>query len=122
MNEQDYIQWATKAIKIRDEWDAALTIPFFTNVSIGWDDSPRFPKQNVKEIVRYNKSPESFAATLQESKTYCDKRPNQTKLITLFSWNEWIEGGYLLPDRKYGFQYLDQVKKVMSGGYDPYEK
>lgn len=122
MNEQDYIKWATKAIKIRDEWDAALTIPFFTNVSIGWDDSPRFPKQNVKEIVRYNKSPESFATTLQESKTYCDKHPSQTKLITLFSWNEWIEGGYLLPDRKYGFQYLDQVKKVMSGGYDPYEK
>jgi hypothetical protein len=122
MNEQDYLKWAAKAIKIRDDWDAALSIPFFTNVSIGWDDSPRFPKQNVKEIVRYNTSPESFAAILQESKLYCDKHPEQPRLITVFSWNEWIEGGYLLPDRKYGFQYLDQVKKVVSGKYDPYQQ
>ena len=122
MNEQDYIKWSTKAINIRNQWDSNLSIPVFTNVSIGWDDSPRFPNQNIKEIVRYNKSPESFAAILQESKEYCDKHPQQTKLVTIFSWNEWIEGGYLLPDRKYGFEYLDEVKKVMNGSYDPYSK
>jgi pentatricopeptide repeat protein len=120
MNEQDYIKWATKAIKIRDQWDSALSIPLYTNVSIGWDDSPRFPNQNINEIVRYNKSPESFAAILQESKEYCDRHPEQTKLITIFSWNEWIEGGYLLPDRKYGFEYLEKVKKVTNGSYNPY--
>jgi hypothetical protein len=122
MNEQDYIKWATKAIEIRDKWDSTLSIPLYTNVSIGWDDSPRFPNQNIKQIVRYNKSPESFAATLQESKEYCDKHPEQTKLITIFSWNEWIEGGYLLPDRKYGFQYLEKVKEVTNGLYNPYSK
>jgi pentatricopeptide repeat protein len=120
MNEQDYIKWATKAIEIRDKWDSALSIPLYTNVSIGWDDSPRFPNQDIKEIVRYNKSPESFGAILQESKEYCDKHPDQTKLITIFSWNEWIEGGYLLPDKKYGFQYLEKVKEVTQGTYNPY--
>jgi hypothetical protein len=122
LDEQDYIKWATKAIDTRDQWDANLSIPVFTNVSIGWDDSPRFPNQDIKEIVRYNKSPESFAAILQESKAYCDKHPEQKKLITIFSWNEWIEGGYLLPDRKYGFKYLDKVKAVTNGSYDPYSK
>lgn len=120
LEEQDYIKWATKAIDIRNQWDSLLSIPLFTNVSIGWDDSPRFPNQAIEEIVRYNKSPESFAAILQESKDYCDKHPEQTKLITIFSWNEWIEGGYFLPDRKYGFEYLEKVKEVTNGSYNPY--
>lgn len=122
LDEQDYLKWATKAIDIRNQWNANLSIPVFTNVSIGWDDSPRFPNQNIQEIVRYNKSPESFAAILQESKEYCDKHPEQKKLITIFSWNEWIEGGYLLPDRKYGFEYLNKVKEVTNGSYNPYTK
>ena len=41
-------------------------------------------------------------------------------MITIFSWNEWIEGGYLLPDRKFGFEYLQKVKKVTEGSYDQY--
>ncbi len=58
---------------------------------------------------------------LQKSKEYCDAHPDQPKLITLFSWNEWIEGGYLLPDMKYGFGYLEAVKDVfIDGKYDRY--
>jgi len=121
MGEQDYIKWATKAIDMRNQWDTLLSIPLFTNVSIGWDDSPRFPHQGENDMVRYNKSPGSFAGFLQEAKDYCDKHPEQTKLITIFSWNEWIEGGYLLPDRKYGFEYLKKVKEVISGSYNQYE-
>lgn len=120
MNEQDYIKWANKAIEIRNKWDDTLTIPFFPNASIGWDDTPRFPHKGEKDIVRYNNSPESFAAYLQEAKDYCDKHPEQVKLITIFSWNEWIEGGYLLPDRKYGFEYLKKVKQVTEGSYNQY--
>ena len=120
MKEQDYIKWATKAIDIRNQWDTFQSIPFFTNVSIGWDDTPRFPHKGEKDIVRYNNSPESFAGFLQEAKDYCDAHPEQTKMITIFSWNEWIEGGYLLPDRKYGFEYLKKVKKVTEGSYDQY--
>ncbi len=122
MNEQDYIKWGTKAIEIRSHWDSLLTIPFFPNVSIGWDDTPRFPDKGGKDIVRYNKSPESFAASLQEAKEYCDRHPGQKRIITIFSWNEWIEGGYLLPDRKYGFEYLEKVKEVITGSYNPYSR
>jgi hypothetical protein len=111
--EQDYIKWATSAAEQRNHWDSGISVPFFPNVSIGWDDSPRFPAKGAADIVRFNKSPESFAASLELAKKYSDDHPAQPKLITIFSWNEWIEGGYLLPDAKYGFKYLETVKRVM---------
>jgi len=111
----DYIQWGVEAMGRRELWDKAIDIPFFPNASIGWDDSPRFPHQTKKHIVHLNKSPEAFASFLQKAKDYTDEHPEQTKMITIFSWNEWIEGGYLLPDIKYGFTHLEAVNKVING-------
>ena len=105
----------------RDQWTAkldSLGVPFFPNASIGWDDTPRFPNKTAKEVVHYNDSPESFAAFLQKTKEYVDQRPDRPKLITINSWNEWVEGSYLLPDMKHGYSYLNAVKRVMNGEYD----
>jgi hypothetical protein len=113
---EDYVQWGVESMDKIQQWDDALDIPFFTNASIGWDDSPRFPHKGQKDVVHYNKSPEAFASFLQKSKDYCDAHPDDPKLITVFSWNEWIEGGYLLPDMLYGYQHLEAVKKVFSSG------
>ncbi len=119
---QDYIQWGTESMQRREQWDKTLDIPFFSNVSIGWDDTPRFPAKGKDDIVYYNKTPEAFAGFLEKAKAYCDMHPEQSNLITIFSWNEWVEGGYLLPDMKYGFEYLEAVKEVMCGEYNPYSK
>jgi len=115
---EDYIEWGTKSMKQREEWSEAIDIPFFPNASIGWDDTPRFPEKGPADLVHYNNSPESFSSYLQLSKKYMDEHPEQTKLMTIFSWNEWVEGGYLLPDMKYGFEYLESVKKVLNGAYE----
>ena len=120
MRETDYMKWATRAVDIRNQWDSLQTLPFFPNVSIGWDDTPRFPGKGEKDIVRYNATPESFAGFLQEAKAYVDQFEDQPRMITLFSWNEWVEGGYLLPDKKYGFEYLKKVKEVTEGSYNRY--
>jgi len=119
---EDYIQWASESMERRKRWDEALSIPFFPNASIGWDATPRFPMQGKRDVVHYNKSPESFSTYLQQTKKYCDEHPGQPKLMTIFSWNEWVEGGYLLPDMKYGFDYLKAVKKVMHETYDQYSE
>ncbi len=117
---EDYIQWGVESMERRSQWEAALSIPYFPNATIGWDDTPRFPAKGKADVVHYNKSPESFSAFLQKAKNYCDEHPEQPRLITVFSWNEWVEGGYLLPDMKYGFEYLEAVRDVMSGAFDPY--
>ena len=118
----DYIKSGVEAIQKRHILDSVLSVPYFPNVEIGWDDTPRFPHKGKEYITFYNKSPESFAAFLQKAKEYTDKHPEQPKLITLNAWNEWVEGSCLLPDMKYGFSYLEEVKKVISGMYDPYSK
>lgn len=110
---EDYMQWGNEAWDRINQWEKALKIPYFANASIGWDDSPRFPQKTAKDITHYNNSPQSFATYLQRAKEYCDAHPQQAGLITIYSWNEWIEGGYLLPDMKYGFGYLEAVKDVM---------
>jgi hypothetical protein len=117
---EDYLRWAMESRDRRNQWDAALSVPYFPNASIGWDDTPRFPHKGAKDLVHYNKSPEAFAASMQKAKEYCDNHPDQAKLITIFSWNEWIEGGYLLPDMKWGYGYLEAIKRVMDGQYDKY--
>ena len=117
---QDYIRWGEQALERRKKSDEALSVPFIPNAAIGWDNSPRFPKYTKENIVHLNKSPKAFASFLQRAKEYCDQRPGQPKLITIFAWNEWIEGSYLLPDMKYGYGYLEVVKKVVSGEYDKY--
>jgi len=119
---QDYIKLGVENLKSRQVWDSTAHVPYFPNVSIGWDDTPRFPAKGKEDITFYNKSPESFAAFLQKAREYCDDHPDQPKLITIFAWNEWVEGSYLLPDMKYGFSYLEALKEVIKGDYDRYEK
>jgi hypothetical protein len=113
---EDYIVWGEEAMKRRKNWDEALDIPYFANVSIGWDDTPRFPAKGQQHVIHYNKSPESFAAYLRRAVEYVNEHPGQPRLITLFSWNEWVEGGYLLPDMRWEFGYLEAVEKVMNKG------
>jgi hypothetical protein len=99
--------------------DTILDIPFFPCVSIGWDDTPRFPAKGVHDVVHYNNTPESFAMLLLKAKQYADSHPEQPKIITVNAWNEWVEGSYLLPDMLNGFGYLEAVKDVIvNGKYD----
>jgi len=118
---EDYIVYGSNSIKIREQMDTILDVPVFPCVSIGWDDTPRFPAKGMKDVVHYHNTPQSFAALLARAKEYADNHPEQPKLITINAWNEWVEGSYLLPDMLNGFGYLEAVKEVsIDGKYDRY--
>jgi hypothetical protein len=114
---EDYLVYGANSIKIRTQMDSILNIPLFPCVSIGWDDTPRFPAKGIKDVVHYHNTPESFAALLSVAKQYADSHPEQPRMITVNAWNEWVEGSYLLPDMLNGYGYLEAVKKVMNGEY-----
>ena len=113
---QDYIQWASRGTGRYAQWEK-YDIPYFPNVAIGWDNTPRFPKVGKEDVIHYNNTPQSFAAFLLRAKQYADAHPQQTKLITIYAFNEWVEGAYLLPDAKYGYGYLEAVRDVMTGKF-----
>ena len=119
---EDYLVYGANSVKIRTQMDSILNIPLFPCVSVGWDDTPRFPAKGIHDVVHYHNTPESFAALLSKAKKYADSHPEQPKLITINAWNEWVEGSYLLPDMQHGFGYLEAVKEVMNGEYSGYEK
>ena len=99
-----YAEWA--------RMDRDYTIPYYPHVSIGWDNNPRFRKFIPK--VCKNNTPYLFEQALRKAKEYVDTHNLPVPLITINSWNEWTETSYLEPDTKYGYGYLEAIKRVFT--------
>lgn len=76
---------------------------------VDWDNTPR--KKERGEIY-IGASPDKFEKYLTQliKKT---KSIYKTDKLFLFAWNEWAEGGYLEPDEKYQYGYLEAVKRSL---------
>lgn len=106
----DYIDWANTAIAFWPKWDKEFAVPFFPHVAVDWDTNSRFYK--YMPCLKNNVNPENFKIYLEKAKAYMDAHPDQPKMVTINSWNEWSEGSYLEPDMVNGMNYLDAVKEV----------
>jgi Glycosyltransferase WbsX len=110
--------------KYRGGAAAQLSRPYFPNVSVGWDSTPRtcvtdsFTRGDYPYIpVVQGNTPLAFRNALRSAKDFADTQPDSTpKIITLNSWNEWTEGSYLEPDTRNKYTYLDQVRDVFGSG------
>lgn len=108
------------AKKYWQEFTTAYPDVLYTpNVSMGWDASPRCLQSDKFEKRTYpwtpvfvGNTPASFQKQLQEAKAFLDKYNPKHKILVLNSWNEWTEGSYLLPEKKYGDAYLKAIKAV----------
>ena len=106
-------------ISWREEWEKQFELPVFPTVSVGWDSTPRFLDEGAEKITCWNHTPEAFASFLQTAKDWADSHADtQPKFITINAWNEYVEGSYLLPDRRNGFSYLQAVRDVLDGKYE----
>ena len=114
----DYLVHGAEAVEIREQMDEAFDIPVFPCVSVGWDDTPRFPAKGPDHVTRWHNTPQSFATFLAKAKEYVEAHPDQPRFMMINAWNEWVEGSYLLPDRLNGFGYLEAVRDVLNGKYD----
>ena len=58
-------------------------------------------------------TPNLFGVLLQELKQYIDTHARLTgRMLTVYAWNEWGEGGIIEPSVFYKYAYLDQIKRV----------
>ena len=105
-----------------EHWDKAKSeypIPYFPNISMGWDSSPRCDLKSEWGNYGYpfmniigNNTPENFRKALQMTKDKLLADPNGPRILNINCWNEWTEGSYLEPDIKNKYGYLDAVKSV----------
>jgi hypothetical protein len=104
-------------------WDKAKKeygVPYFPNVTMGWDPSPRtnqsidwsgtwgYPYTNTIS----NNTPENFRKALELTKEKLLSDPNGPRILNINCWNEWTEGSYLEPDMVNKMKYLEAVKEV----------
>ena len=73
----------------------------------GWDHSPR---SKNRAFIMHNATPDAFRKHVQAIKDIVDKKQNQ--LVMLKSWNEWGEGNYIEPDKRWGRQFLDVLGAI----------
>ena len=104
----DYAEYGQRAMQIMDERPAALGVTYFPHVSMGWDGSPR----NYSMGIVLNNTPERWGEFLRQTKSWLDRHPESSGIVTLNSWNEWVEGSYIEPDVKNGTKYLDAIRVV----------
>ncbi len=107
-------------------WDGILQrfpkVPYYPNVSVGWDPSPRtmptdgwewdhgYPYSGVYD----GNTPENFMHALQCVLARAVSLNIPTMSIN--AWNEWTEGSMLEPEEEYGYGYLDAIKDVFANG------
>lgn len=94
-------------IKAKD----VTALPYIPSASPGWDDRPWKGKDAV---VRTDPTPEKFKDMLLAAKEYLDKE-DEPKIIMIEAWNEFGEGSYIEPTKKWGVKYLETIKEVLGG-------
>jgi hypothetical protein len=97
-------------------------VPYFPNVSMGWDPSPRAAQEDAFGDFGYpftntigNNTPENFRTALEKTKERLLAQPGGPRILNLNCWNEWTEGSYLEPDTVHGSKYLEAVRSVFGG-------
>jgi hypothetical protein len=103
-------------------WDKAKKeygVPYFPNVTMGWDPTPRCAIESEWANVGYpfmntikNNTPGNFKKALETTKEKLLSDPIGPRILNINCWNEWTEGSYLEPDTVNGLKYLEAIKSV----------
>ncbi len=81
-----------------------------------WDNTPR---SGSRGSVMADSTPERYAAHLETAVRAVEDRPAEHRLVVIKSWNEWAEGNYLEPDRRWGRAYLEATRDIVRDGRRP---
>ena len=117
--ETEYQEVQDKYFSYCDQYVKTIKQPYYPNVTMGWDATPRCSQKVSFGNLGYpcmaimkNNTPENFRNALQISKDWIGKNLKSNKILTINSWNEWTEGSMLEPEREFGYSYLEAIKSV----------
>jgi GT2 family glycosyltransferase len=82
----------------------------FKGVMPGWDNTAR--RQN-EGLAFEGSTPGAFQAWLSDAlEETMRHRHGDERLVFVNAWNEWAEGAYLEPDRRFGHDFLNAVRNA----------
>lgn len=105
-------------------WDDLGKSPLehFPVVTLGWDCTPRcqkdvkwpFPSTSHYPYapVTVGNTPKRFGQLCRDAVDHIAQSKSATNVVMINAWNEWTEGCYLLPEKRYGSGYLKAVIDV----------
>lgn len=83
----------------------------YPSIVPNWDTTPRL-KNNA--TILHNSTPEKFKNSCSQIFNAVKHKPRKHQIVFLKSWNEWAEGNYIEPDRKWGTSYLEALKESIN--------
>jgi hypothetical protein len=104
-------------------WDILArhsTLPYIPVATLGWDMRP-WEKPGLLEdqqvIYFPDRTPQKLETMVRNAKWWIGKNPLRTsreKLLLMYAWNEYGEGGYITPTKQDGSTYLEAVKRGLN--------
>ncbi len=121
-----YRKWADQSVAMWPKFRQRWKVPYYPNVSMGWDPSPRTSQSDEYKHHGYpfttvltGNTPAEFKRALSQCKAFLDEQKSGPKVLTINAWNEWTEGSYLEPDKTDGMGYLEAIRDVFGAGTKP---
>ncbi|MCY7421210.1 MAG: glycoside hydrolase family 99-like domain-containing protein [Chitinophagaceae bacterium] len=93
---------------VKDENSKSMIYPM---VIPNWDNTAR---SGVNGFVLHNSTPDLFKQVMQKAINKVRDLPADKRIVFIKSWNEWAEGNYIEPDKKYGRKYLEVIKELIA--------
>ena len=89
----------------------------FKTVAPNWDNEPRKPGKGYS--IAFS-TPALYQRWLMDVCKYTlNNKEQEKRFVFVNAWNEWGEGAYLEPDRKFGYGYLQATRNVLELISDP---
>jgi hypothetical protein len=121
-----YDEVLSKYLTVWNRMEEEHAVPYFPNITMGWDNSPRtvqtdiwepLPESTFSNLIGGN-TPEAFQKTLELYRDRLSRRKGPN-LLSINAWNEWTEGSYIEPDMVHGMAYLEAVARVFGNVAKP---
>lgn len=83
----------------------------YPSIVANWDSTPRL---GAKGVVLRDPHPTLFREHVREALNKVAYKPSEHRILFAKSWNEWAEGNYLEPDRRFGRAFLEVLRDEVS--------
>ena len=81
-----------------------------------WDNTAR---RDHKGMIFHGSTPSLYKRWLKDVIQAGARREDlEDNIIFINAWNEWGEGAYLEPDKRYGYAYLEATKEAVEESAD----